>query len=1081
MSKYLRSFVLSVTPLFGVCIVYAQTLPAPVAAKRDYSNEAFVIEQDFTRVAFENDGTSTRESTGRIRIQSDAGRQRYGVLSFAYQNSTESIDIDYVRVNKPDGSVVSTPADNIQDMAAEITRAAPFYSDLREKHVAVKGLSVGDVLEFRAHWRCNRPLAAGHFWYAFNFSHDAIILQQQLQISVPRDRAVNWKSPSLKPVVAEEGTRLVFTWTGSQLEHKPAEEEKKEQEESVYQAVRGRLPPPEVRLSSFQSWEEVGRWYGGLQHERVKPTAEIRAKAEELTRGASSEGARLRAIYNYVSREFRYIGIAFGIGRYQPHAAPEVLGNQYGDCKDKHTLLASLLEAAGIKAYPALISSAAEIDLDLPSPGQFDHLISVVPQGKEFLWLDTTPELAPFAYLITRLRDKTALVIPDNAPSTLMTTPTDPPVKAAQTFQIKATLDNNGTLQGKIERTTRGDDGEVLLRSAFRRLPLPQWKDLVQQISYRSGFAGDVSEVTVGAPENTEEPFRYTYSYTRKDFPDWSERRISSPLPPIVLPPLPAQDAQPSHPIWLGSPAEAHLESQVELPKGYTPELPRKLDLKEDFAEYHAWYAVKDGVLTTDRRFIVKLREVPSSEYEAYKKFSKAVNADHNRYITLSTGAASADASTYQDEIWELPYSENSEAARAYDEAKGAYDRHDLPGEVAALKRAVEIDPKFMRAWLWLGEIYKFMRQSDAALQAYRKAIEVDPTEPIGYKALGFTLMGMGKFEEALPVWQELVKRDPDNVAGPLGLGSSLFGLKRYPEAASALESAIESNPQNAALLAQLGTAYLRGGDEDKALVAYQKALEANSEPGMFNNIGYELADANKKLPQALEYAERAVREVEEASQKVRLSTLHVADLGLTTSLAAYWDTLGWVHFRLGNFAQAEKYLNASWILSQSGTVGDHLGQVYEKQNKREAAVQTYRLALAASSSTSGQGASLDEIRKRLTRLGADSAKPLYGAYPGGDVLGRARTFKLRRLIPGTGNAEVFLLLGPGSKVEDVKFISGSDKLKSAAKSLSSVSINQPFPDDRPTRLVRRGLLGCYSITGCSLVLLTPDLVRSVD
>ncbi|HEY7615934.1 MAG TPA: hypothetical protein VH744_03960, partial [Terriglobales bacterium] len=70
MSKYLRSFVLSVTPLFGVCIVYAQTLPAPVAAKRDYSNEAFVIEQDFTRVAFENDGTSTRESTGRIRIQS---------------------------------------------------------------------------------------------------------------------------------------------------------------------------------------------------------------------------------------------------------------------------------------------------------------------------------------------------------------------------------------------------------------------------------------------------------------------------------------------------------------------------------------------------------------------------------------------------------------------------------------------------------------------------------------------------------------------------------------------------------------------------------------------------------------------------------------------------------------------------------------------------------------------------------------------------------------------------------------------------------------------------------------------------
>ena len=65
--------------------------------------------------------------------------------------------------------------------------------------------------------------------------------------------------------------------------------------------------------------------------------------------------------------EFRYIGIAFGVERYQPHFAAEVLANQYGDCKDKHTLLASLLNAAGIKAYPALISTERDIDAEMPS------------------------------------------------------------------------------------------------------------------------------------------------------------------------------------------------------------------------------------------------------------------------------------------------------------------------------------------------------------------------------------------------------------------------------------------------------------------------------------------------------------------------------------------------------------------------------------------------------------------------------------------------------------------------------------------------------------------------------------------
>jgi len=327
MTRHLCLLVVSLASCFGLNDISAQTLVKPTDAKLAYSGEAFVVEQDSTRIVFENDGTSNRESTAGVRIQSGAGVQRFGVLTFSYQNSTETVDIDYVRVQKPDDTVVPTPPENEQDMAAEITRQAPFYSDLREKHVAVKGLGAGDVLEYRVHWRTTKPLAPGQFWFSYNFSHEGISLQEQLQISVPRDRPVKWKSTESKPAVTEEGGHRVFTWTHSNLEHKSKEQERKDQEQNTYQAARGKYPPPEIQLSSFQSWEEVGKWYGSLQQERNKPTAEIRAKAAELTKGLADDSAKIKAIYYYVSTQFRYIGIAFGIGRYQPHSASDVLSN----------------------------------------------------------------------------------------------------------------------------------------------------------------------------------------------------------------------------------------------------------------------------------------------------------------------------------------------------------------------------------------------------------------------------------------------------------------------------------------------------------------------------------------------------------------------------------------------------------------------------------------------------------------------------------------------------------------------------------------------------------------------------------
>jgi Domain of Unknown Function with PDB structure (DUF3857)/Tetratricopeptide repeat len=126
-------------PYFAVfCLFFAAaTLAAPQTqspdkpqpAKSDYSQEAFVIEQATFTYKFANDGTSTEEQFARVHVQSDAGVQQYGILTFSYASGTSTFDIEYVRFHKPDGSVVETPLDTVQDMPSEITRQAPFYSE----------------------------------------------------------------------------------------------------------------------------------------------------------------------------------------------------------------------------------------------------------------------------------------------------------------------------------------------------------------------------------------------------------------------------------------------------------------------------------------------------------------------------------------------------------------------------------------------------------------------------------------------------------------------------------------------------------------------------------------------------------------------------------------------------------------------------------------------------------------------------------------------------------------------------------------------------------------------------------------
>lgn len=1077
----------------NVLVSYAQSSrPASDPSRDEYSKEAAVIEQMSTSVTFENSGSFTREQISRVRVNNGAGVQHWGLLTFPYQSATQSVEIDYVRVRKADGSLVITPPDNVQELDSEITRSAPFYSDLREKHVAVKALAGGDILEYKAHWKTSKPLVPGQFWFQYNFVNDAIVLDEDLEIKVPAERAIKFKGPQKSQTITTEGGLRIFRWTCSRLQSTETEDDQQKQTEEV----RGRFPPPDVEISTFQSWDEVGRWYWNLQKDRVEPSPAIRAKAQELTKGLTDENAKLQAIYSFVSMRYRYIGIAFGIGRYQPHAADDVLTNNYGDCKDKHTLLASLLQASGITIYPALISSSRQLDREIPSPAQFDHIIGYLPQGNGALWLDTTPELAPAGFLVAPLRDKQALVISDQDSARLVTTPVDPPVPGTQRFTIVGKISDDGTFDAKIEDTMQGEN-EVFVRAAFRQVAQPQWRDLVQQISYTLGFAGTVSDVNASEPENVGKPFHFSYSYNRKDYPDWSNRQFTVPGLPFLMPAI-RDDAK--KPVWLGPPLDTVSETRMEVPKQYVPELPSDVNLNYDFADYHASYSLEHQMLVTTRRLVIKLHEVPIDELGQYRSFVKTLQNDLNQYVRTSSSQPSSSpnnatdvlASSFVRSIRELPESSSSEANSLARDAQNKIKTNDITGAISSLYRAVSTDPKFARAWVSLGTLLITQRQLEAGVDAFHKAMAADPDQAAIPKALGFSLMGNNHFAEAVPVWQAYIKSHPDDVDGPANLGNCFFRLDRYPDAAVAYEKAVSIKGDQPNLQAKLASAYLLAGERDKAGNAFRKLGDVDLEGKYLNNAAYQLANADLELPLALDYATKAVRAVQQESQKMTLEDLSLADLGRTNQLAAYWDTLGWVNEHMSNMDKAERYLMSAWKLSQDGVAAGHLCHLYRREHQTGAAVEMCRDAISRIP-MSKRPADIAEFQTELAAANENlnflthKPKTFTTTADTSDAIIHARTFKLPRFLNGTESAEFFILLSSGEnnprmfRVENVKFISGSEKMKSQEKQLKSIDFHISPPSESPTRFVWRGILGCYQYTGCSFVILDPASVHSLN
>ncbi len=166
---------------------------------------------------------------------------------------------------------------------------------------------------------------------------------------------------------------------------------------------------PFIRLSSYQSHIEFAQIYEEKTKAMSAVTPTVRKLADQITQGITEPKEQARALYNWVSREIRYVAIYLGDGGYVPHFSDSIIRNRYGDCKDKNTLLVALLSAKGIEASSALINSSSSYVLpNLVTLNTFNHVITYLPQWD--MYVDATQEFAPFGVLAFLELDKPTLL-----------------------------------------------------------------------------------------------------------------------------------------------------------------------------------------------------------------------------------------------------------------------------------------------------------------------------------------------------------------------------------------------------------------------------------------------------------------------------------------------------------------------------------------------------------------------------------------------------------------------------------------------------------------------------------------------
>jgi tetratricopeptide (TPR) repeat protein len=1059
----IRAFFLTLLGLFAI-------LPAVCQPEGSYSAEPFVIRHADTVIDMKADGTGEQTETMVVAVQSEAAARQFSVVSTFYAKQSQRAEFVYVRVRHPDGTVVETPLGDVQDQAAPVTQQAPFYSDLMIKQLPVKGLRVGDTLEWQTHNVRTVAEAPGQFWGAENFTREAIIEDQTIDLRVPLGLKLTVRTkPESKAQLIESDVdgRHLYRWSWKQLDPMvgPKAEALKKAKElqpltpaQEVDASDGALP--DIAWTTFPNWEAVGAWYRGLEGDRMKPDKAIRAKVVEITAGKTTQEEKVRAVYAWVSGQIRYIGVALGVGRYQPHTASAVLDNQYGDCKDKHTLLAAMLLTLGLQPDAVLAGPGIRFNRDVPSPASFNHLITRVEVDGKEVWLDSTSEVADYRVLLAVVRDKDVLVVPQTGPAAVAHTPTDLPFKPESTFAVAGSLDGSLASDSTIT-ITHHDDMEVFLRAGLRQSSPSKYEELVQGLMGSYGFGGKVSQVEIEHVGDPSLPLTIRFHYHRDRGEDWGENRVTAIFGPTLLPAIDKKDL-PHAPLQLGASRTDSSTVEMKLPQGWNMELPEAIHEHTPYADCDVTYRLSVGSLVAERRMTVLRTKVAVAEMKAYADWYEACGAGSVPYLQLiKVSAASAGAGTPSPtelQAWHLINEANS-AIR-----EGNYDKAE-----EYLKQTQILDDHSRELWGDMGAVAMHRGDQKEAMRLYAKEADQHPESEFAYRNLA-RLQGLTGDDVAaintLTRWQ---KRAPANPAPSVQAVQMLLNQQdnagALKQARASEELLNEGARKEESFRLILGEAEMRGGEIDSGELLIVEIAKDSTNLTRRNDASYELAMAGRDLPLA-EQTERTVLAQMEAESRAWTGGEAQTLLRPKSSLmTAGWDTMGWILFKEGKATEAEAWIRPAMAMRQDAEVGEHLGDVLIAEKKPADAVTAYAEALASLPTTDAMGVRMKiespRSKELQTKLDAAKVAAKIAQTPDGHAgLQAMRIWKIGTAggLKGTAEFQVLLSSGGVASALPIGVVPHTMQVR-----IEAAKWNERYPPGVDARLAVKAMLNCHS------------------
>ena len=399
----------------------------------------------------------------------------------------------------------------------------------------------------------------------------------------------------------------------------------------------------------FDTWSDVSRWLDAISRD-PSPSATIGEKARALTASARTELERITAIADYV-QHVQYVSIQTGVGRgggYQPRPPTLVLERNYGDCKDKASLMRALLAAAGMKAYLVAIYSGDRnyVREEWPSPQQFNHAIVAIAIQQEtpsplafshpllgrLLLFDPTDEYTPVGELPIDEQGSLALVVSPQTDA-LTRVPSLPAAMNRLDRSLNASVTSDGGLRGQMHEESRGARGSRE-RGIARAVDPSTYRGLLERRLASSTPGLVVSNVVAQSATNA--------SSFVVDF-EVAVPRFAQQMGSLLLVKLPLGLDDPSYGLATARRTAVVVESvrtsdsiHLRLPSGVVvDEAPESVTFEAPFGSYSLKYTADADSITVQRVFELREQTIDAARQSELVAFLTRVHAADGAPLVL--------------------------------------------------------------------------------------------------------------------------------------------------------------------------------------------------------------------------------------------------------------------------------------------------------------------------------------------------------------------------------------------------------------------------------------------------------------